>query len=82
MDRVVPAEVFRPRQDGLAERGERQHASLVSLELVTVPFVVQLLGERSLVETADGGCGTTREPVQQRSDFPIFSNTRRSLRFM
>src|SRR3954463_8285538 len=52
VDRVVPAEIIGPGQNGLAERGQRQLAFLVAP--VSTPVVVHLIAERPLLKTSHG----------------------------
>jgi hypothetical protein len=73
MDWVVPAEIFSPCQNSLAERGKLQLAALVSF--VTITVVVHLQRERPLVEAGHHGCRTMSPPVQKGSDLPVPEDT-------
>src|SRR6187399_3081346 len=69
VDRVVPAEIFSAGQNGLAERGERQPAFLVSL--VSFTLIVHLQRERPLREARHSRVWSERKAIQERANFPI-----------
>ena len=69
----MPAEIFSPRQDSLAEWSEFQLAPYVSR--VTVTVVMHLQSEWALVDAGHSGCRTMSQAVQQASDLPVTEDT-------